>query len=686
MKERERSRGLTSPSATLAQIWQITSGEAAWQTVADLSRFHRIQASPGYRRAAHWVYDRLVAEGLQATVCTYAAEEAGSFWAWSSFQEWDCSEAWLNLVAPAEEAKPLADFRACPISLIQRSTSFEGEAEVVLLEDGEEAADYDGLDVAGKVVLTRGDLRRVGELAVKERGAIGILFDGMRTVDPVRPEGDLAEVRQYTSFWWQPGDAKCFGYVLTPRQGQALRRLSKQGEEPVRVRGKVRSRLYDGAMEVVQGDIPGETGEMVLVVTHLCHPQPSANDNASGAAATLEAARSLQVLINNGKLPRPKRTIRFLWVPEIHGMVAYLAEYKGALERIVAGLNLDMVGEDQGQTGSSWLLERPPDAAASFAPDLLACLRDELPGVKGMVDVAPSHTGVGSYPLYRQAEVPFSGGSDHLVLSDPSVGVPTPMLIQWPDRFYHTSADTPDRTDPHSLARAAALAAAYAYWLARAGAQEATWLGYEMVARFRRSATEAAQQVIRQALAQSDGPALAQSLAGLDRRLAYLLGRHREAVGSLERLGRVECPVEDLHAEAERAANRELAWAKGFVDLRAASLGLDALPEPPPRDLSDEEQEAARLVPVRQVRGPIPLEDHVRRLDEETRGQWRALLKERKGRQHYTLTTLALFWADGTRSVLEIADLVELESGQRDVGLLLAYFRLLEQLGFVTFG
>ena len=34
------------------QIWQTFSGEAAWQTVADLSRFHRIQASPGYREAA----------------------------------------------------------------------------------------------------------------------------------------------------------------------------------------------------------------------------------------------------------------------------------------------------------------------------------------------------------------------------------------------------------------------------------------------------------------------------------------------------------------------------------------------------------------------------------------------------------------------------------------------------------
>jgi hypothetical protein len=149
----------------------------------------------------------------------------------------------------------------------------------------------------------------------------------------------------------------------------------------------------------------------------------------------------------------------------------------------VGGINLDMVGEDQNQTGSSWLIERPPDAAASYAAELLACLRDEMPGLKGMTGIAPSHTGIGGYPLYRQAEVPFSGGSDHFILSDPSVDVPTPMLIQWPDRFYHTAADTPDRTDPQSLARSGALAAMYTYWLAVAEAPQATWLGYQMAAR-----------------------------------------------------------------------------------------------------------------------------------------------------------------------------------------------------------
>jgi hypothetical protein len=464
-----------------------------------------------------------------------------------------------------------------------------------------------------------------------------------------------------------------------------MRRMLEEDEEPVRVWAKVYSRQYDGALEVVQATIPGDTDEQVLVVAHLCHPLPSANDNASGAAAAFEAARTLQALIASNRLPGPRRTIRFLWVPEMTGTFAYLAQHEQELSQFIAGINLDMVGEDQEQTGSSWLIERPPEAAASFAPELLARLRDDLPDMKGMADVAPSHTGLGAYPLYRQAQVPFSGGSDHYILSDPSVGVPTPMFIQWPDRFYHTSEDTPDRTDPRSLARAGALAAAYTYWLACAGAAEANWLGYEMVARFKTQAVKAAQGAAAEALEQEDADALALTMVDLDRRLAYLLGRQKAALQTLERLAPSDCIVPELQAEAERALYRELAWARSAMDLRAAELGLDSVPEAPPPARSEQEQEAARLVPARLVRGPISLGHHLHRLDAATREEWRRLLKDRQDRGFYTLSALAIYWIDGARSVLEIADLMELESGKRDIELLLAYLRLVEKLGFIAF-
>ena len=172
----------------------------------------------------------------------------------------------------------LCDFQAAPISVIQRSAPVDGTFDIVVLNDGTEEAHYRDLDVAGKIVLTDGDLRRVLDLAVRRRGAAGILFDGMSQTAPGRSPLDLPDARQYTSFWWGKNDAKCFGFVLTPRQGRELR-----SNPPARVRAHVVSTFCDGAFEVVTAFIPGETDQEVAVLSHLCHPQPSANDNASGS-------------------------------------------------------------------------------------------------------------------------------------------------------------------------------------------------------------------------------------------------------------------------------------------------------------------------------------------------------------------------------------------------------------------
>jgi hypothetical protein len=79
------------------------------------------------------------------------------------------------------------------------------------------------------------------------------------------------------------------------------------------------------------------------------------------------------------------------------------------------------------------------------------------------------------------------------------------------------------------------------------------------------------------------------------------------------------------------------------------------------------------------------LDDQLRRLDKEDRERWRSLVKEREAWRVGTMTFLALCWVDGRRSVRDIAGLVEMEVGLRDVELLQQYFRLLEKLGHLAF-
>jgi aminopeptidase YwaD len=656
------------------------SGQAAKGYVEDLTRYHRMQASPGFRQAANYCLEHLRQGHVQAEILTFPANEKTRYWSSQMFQEWEATEATLYLVEPKDERRKLADFRDCPISIIQRSAPFEGEAEVVLLEDGEEEAEYEGLDLKGKVVLTKGDLERVRELAVEKRGAIGIISDGMRETPPVRVRMDVPDALQYTSFWWAGWEKKCFGFVLSPKEGEKLRGLIKKqardGKPPVKVQAKVVSRFYDGEIEVVSALIPGETNQEVVVIAHLCHPRPSANDNASGSATALEIARTLRKLIDGGKLASPQRGIRFLWVPEMTGTYAYLATHEHELGRMLAGINLDMVGQNQELCGSSFLIECPPQAMPSFAPVLLERLREELLGETS------AFGGTGSYALFRYAVTPFSGGSDHYILSDPSVGVPTPMIIQWPDKFYHTSQDTPDKVDPAMLSRVGSLAATYAYFLASAGQGEAIWLGYEMMARFKRDVVQFVQEKVTAAANLSeDADKLRELIVLLRKKVAYLVEREQQALASLKRL-HPEIPTEAWQEEVAEFAKQELARGEAAIKVCLGEQDWIERPEETKRERDEWEEKAATLVPRRLYRGPISLRPYLNQLSDEERERLWQMRKERK-RVFYTLPTLAEYWTDGRLSLLEIADLIELETGQRDVELLVEYFQMLSKLNLI---
>jgi len=658
-------------SSLISLIRAEYSGQAAKGYIAQLSCFHRIQASPGFRQAAQWCRAELERAGVKAEVLSFPADEKAWWWSAQSFQEWDCTSAALHLTEPQDEAQKLCDYRECKIALIQRSTAFDGEAEVVVLQDGEEREEYEGLDVAGKIVLTRGDLERVRQLAVEEGGAVGILFDGMRAFPPVREWGDLADERQYTSFWWTPQAKRCFGFVLSPRQGQKLRQLAREGKR-VRVRAQVEAGLYDGSLEVVSVLIPGESDEEVLLVAHLCHPQPSANDNGSGAPALLEAARTLQVLIEGGKLPRPLRSIRSLWVPEMTGTYAYLSSHQDRIPHIVAGLNLDMVGQNQALFGSSFLVECPPQALASFAGPLLARLREEF------FDEGKAWGGTGGYALFRHAIIPFSGGSDHYILSDPTVGVPPPMLIQWPDRFYHTTADTLEKVDPHMLHVVGSLAAAYAYWLAMAGEPEVTWLGHEVSTRFRAKLGREAQEQAEQILTACEGERAAQIARQWPAQAQYLLERQQAELTTLFRLWpKAGSLIEELGRRADSAVEEESARLRGLIRRR-----VEEMPEAMGVEHSESQRKAAAMVVQRRYRGPLQVRPHLHKLSLEDREALWQLQQEHKEFARTPLT-LALYWCDGKRTLLEVADLVEQECGQRDVEALIGYFELLEKMELI---
>lgn len=598
-------------------------GARALEAVREVARHHRIQSTPGYDAAAAWLVGALRTAGLEAEVERPRADGVTRYLGCPLQEGWDCERAVATLHG-GRGAEPLADFAARPLSLVQRSDPANGRWPLVAVEGGGRAPDYEGVDVRGRVVLVRGAVQRAHELAVLERGAAGLLCDGRRLVPPVRTDEHDRDSLAYTSYWWGGNEPRGWGFVVSPQRGAELRARLAAGER-LEVAAEIVARRFATEAPLVSatlaGDLPGE----VLVTAHLCHPLPGANDNGSGVAAALEAARALAALDRDGGLERPRRTIRFLWMPEFTGTYAWLANDTGRAARTVAALNLDMVGESQADCGSTQLLERAPHFAGSFAEELLARIRHATQ------EWVAGFSGPGHYSLVRMAEVPYSGGSDHTVWSDPAVGVPCPLLIQWPDRYYHSDLDGPERCDPASLAHAARSAAVYAAFLACAGEADAgALLG---------ATGRGARRRLLAALDQPDARRAA--------RAERLRGQF--ALASVARLA--AGPAGNVGPMLERALPLAVEELEGFYESEIEPNLPDSGSRTPARDTR---------VPVRRQRSPlVPMRTLQPGFEAATREVREALLAlDAELPSGSTAVDLAWFACDGRRTIGEIAGLL----------------------------
>jgi hypothetical protein len=227
-----------------------------------------------------------------------------------------------------------------------------------------------------------------------------------------------------------------------------------------------------------------------MLIAHLFEriSTPGANDNCSGVATILEIARTLNTLINRGELPRPKRTIRFLWGPEISGSSAYMYKYPELEDKLLAIMNYDMTGEDLDKTDSYLRMKMTPDSRPSYLNDLLANLLT-------FVDQTNITTQLGNNGIFNYRLVPFISNSDHATFI--SAGIPAMQFNHWPDNFYHSSEDRIIYSDPTELKRVGFMGATSFYYIANAGSQEAEDLAWECAANGEKWIAEVTRQSIR---------------------------------------------------------------------------------------------------------------------------------------------------------------------------------------------
>jgi hypothetical protein len=191
----------------------------------------------------------------------------------------------------------------------------------------------------------------------------------------------------------------------------------------------------------------------------------------------METARVLNTLINENRIPRPKRTIRFLIGPEISGTGMWVKDHKEIMARTLCNINLDMVGEWLSKNQSFFCMMRTTYGNPHFINDVMEnyyryigeANREHIQNrgnftAQSRRIVAP--TGADE-PFIYSIET-YYGASDHTVFNDWGVRVPGIMMIAWPDRWYHTSGDHVDKSDPTQMKRVTIISAAAAYTIASA--------------------------------------------------------------------------------------------------------------------------------------------------------------------------------------------------------------------------
>src|SRR5262245_50981384 len=202
----DRASHATQEEIVMYRRWLVAArgavdGGRALDAVREITRHHRIQSSPGYDDAAAWVEGQLRAAGLEVEVDHVPGDGRTRCLGQLMPEGWRCdaAEAWLR---SGDAREPLCDFAAQPLSIVQRSDAVRGTFRLVAVEDGSEPEHYAKFDVRGAVVLTSAAPHRALELAVRDRGAAGLLCDGRRLFPPVRDRQHDRDSIAYTSFWW----------------------------------------------------------------------------------------------------------------------------------------------------------------------------------------------------------------------------------------------------------------------------------------------------------------------------------------------------------------------------------------------------------------------------------------------------------------------------------------------------
>jgi len=642
------------PDARLNAIVEEASGELPLDTIIALGEHHRVPATAGFNDGANLILAKAKQYGLDAHIENFPADGKTTYNTFKSYLGWQISSAVLTEIAPQPHV--IGDWSKNPIVLADFSESADVTTELVDVGAGTSAKDYTDRNVRGKIVLAGGQTEQVQRMAV-ERGAVGIL-SYFQNQDRIWIDEHPKLVRWGHLSYYDPNK---FAFMISQGQAREFRARLARGEA-IRLHAAVNAQRAPGTFDVVVATIPGteaDAGEIVYSC-HLDHQKPSANDNASGCSTILEDARILSKLIREGTLPRPRRTIRYIFPPEIAGTTCYLARHPDIAGRIRAVIHMDMVGGDPKITHSVLHIDRTPASIPSLVNDVAEVFGEYvIQGSMKMILEADASDSIlsneGSKDALRADFTPFSMGSDHQVYES-TYHIPAIYFRDAPDAFIHTDGDRSANIDPTKLRRVAVIGAASGYFLAGIGSGDVRPLVAEVFARGGKRQSEA----LRRALTEPDAREAANLIAESAR-------QERETLASIAEFAPgAHALIPSLTKEINQRENQAMKALEAFgKQAPEAEAGFTMVPRRNPAmiGLMDVVPGGYAQFSGKTFSGPDPL----------------AGIPEREIVEYEAFNL-----ADGQRSVAQIRDILSAAYGKISAEALLGYYKQLAQMQVVS--
>jgi hypothetical protein len=284
----------------------------------------------------------------------------------------------------------------------------------------------------------------------------------------------------------------------------------------------------------------------------------------------------------------------------MHGTIAYLTEHLDLKERGIAGLNLDMIGENYTLCDSVFGLAKSPFSVPGYINDILMNLLSWL-------DSPDFFSPRGSRNTFNFRTRPFSGGSDHIMFNDSSISIPTPMLGH-ADVFHHTNMDTPDKCDPTEMKRIISLALAASLFLANADDEDAMSLAREVSSQAALRTAERTKRSILLLEQYASDPAKQGSLADLysnviqyPRVQIHLEKENIREVAELCKERKNKAIIEEIAENLDYLVQKEQDRIGAAYELILSQYSLNKT-QPKNNEAS---KKAAALVPKRLFKGPL---------------------------------------------------------------------------------